>query len=180
MSKIIICGLNGAGKTSLGKIVSAKTDYIHKDIEDYYFSCDNDYKYNKSKDRQTVIKLLEEDFEKYQNIILTTCKGNYGCIDKKCNLAIYLKVPKKERIKRVKERSYKQFKERVLPNGDLYQQEKKFWSYVMKRNEEEIANWFESLSCEKLVLDGTKPLEENAILITQIIQTKKKVGVYYE
>lgn len=50
----------------------------------------------------------------------------------------------------------------------------------MKRNEEEIANWFESLSCEKLVLDGTKPLEENAILITQIIQTKKKVGVYYE
>ena len=59
MSKIVICGLNGSGKTTLGKLLAAKTNYLHKDIEEYYFDDDSNYKYNKakSKDKQTVIKL---------------------------------------------------------------------------------------------------------------------------
>ena len=91
MSKIVICGLNGSGKTTLGKLLAAKTNYLHKDIEEYYFDDDSNYKYNKakSKDKQTVIKLIEEDFEKYNNIIFTACKGDYGIINEKYDLPIF-------------------------------------------------------------------------------------------
>lgn len=172
MSKIVICGLNGSGKSTLGKILAKKINYLHKDIEDYYFNDDSDYKYNKdkTKDKQTVIKLIEEDFEKYNNIVFTACKGNYGNINKKYDLAIYLKVPKEERIKRIKERSYKQFHDRILPNGDLYLQEKKFWDYVENRDENEIIEWFDSLSCKKVILDGTKTTIENANIIVKMLK----------
>ena len=171
MSKIVICGLNGSGKSTLGKILAKKINYFHKDIEDYYFNDDSDYKYNKNKtkDKQTVIKLIEEDFEKYNNIVFTACKGDYGIINEKYDLAIYLKVPKEERIKRVKERSYKQFQDRILPDGDLYLQEKKFWNYVKNRDENEIIEWFDKLQCEKIILDGTKTTEENANIIAKML-----------
>lgn len=171
MSKIVICGLNGSGKSTLGKVLAKKINYLHKDIEDYYFNDDSDYKYNKdkTKDKQTVIKSIEEDFEKYSNIVFTACKGEYGNINEKYDLAIYLKVPKEERIKRVKERSYKQFKDRILPDGDLYLQEKKFWDYVINRDENEIIEWFDKLPCEKIILDGTKTTEENANIIAKML-----------
>lgn len=172
MSKIVICGLNGSGKTTLGKLLAAKTNYLHKDIEEYYFDDDSNYKYNKakSKDKQTVIKLIEEDFEKYNNIIFTACKGDYGIINEKYDLAIYLKVPKEERIKRVKERSYKQFQDRILPDGDLYNQEQEFWTYVINRDETEVTEWFDKLPCKKIILDGTKTPEENATIIAKLLK----------
>ena len=43
MSRIMICGLNGKGKTTLGKELSKKINFLHKDIEDFYFNNDTDY-----------------------------------------------------------------------------------------------------------------------------------------
>ena len=39
---------------------------------------------------------------------------------------VLLNVPKDIRLQRVKDRSYRKFGNRILPNGDLYEQEKVF------------------------------------------------------
>lgn len=87
MSRIVICGLNGSGKTTLGKNLAKRINYVHKDIEYYYFNNNNDYKYTKPRSRDEVINDLEKD----------------------------------TRLKRGIDRSYKQFGDRVLENGDLYE-----------------------------------------------------------
>lgn len=83
MNKIIICGLNGSGKTTLGRELSKCTGFVHKDIEEYYFNDNDDYKYSSSKSKEEVTKRIEEDFERYDDIIFTACRGDYGNLSDK-------------------------------------------------------------------------------------------------
>ena len=165
MGKIVICGLNGSGKSTLGKKLADIINYKHIDIEDYYFVDNNDYKYESSISKDEVVKNIEKDFNKYNNIIFTACKGDYGNLNDMYDFAILIRLDKETRLKRVKERSYKQFKDRILENGDLYEKENSFFNKISKRNESEIIEWFENLKCNKIVLDGLKSTEENIKII---------------
>ena len=165
MSKIVICGLNGSGKTTLGKKLAQEINYLHKDIENYYFDNNSDYKYAKARSKDDVIKELKKDFNKYENIIFTSCKGDYGDLSNLYNLAILIRLDRDTRLKRVKERSYKQFGNRVLENGDLYEKEMKFWNMIYNKDESIIIDWFNSLECKKIEIDGNKKIEENIAII---------------
>ena len=170
MSKIIICGLNGCGKTTLGKKLAQRINYLHKDIEDYYFNDNLDYKYAKPCSRDDVSRELEKDFYNYENIIFTSCKGDYGDLSNWYDLAIFIRLDSKTRLKRVKERSYKQFGDRVFENGDLYEKEMKFWNMIYNKDESVITDWFETLQCQKLEIDGNKNIEENIAIILDIFK----------
>ena len=165
MSKIIICGLNGSGKTTLGKELAKRTNYLHKDIEEYYFNNNVDYKYAKAYSKYEVIKNIEKDFDKYNNIIFTACKGDYGNLNTRYDFAIYIQLDKETRLNRVKERSYKQFGDRVLKNGDLYEKESRFWNMVYNKDESKVKDWFNCLKCPKIQIDGKKSIEENTEMI---------------
>ena len=170
MSKIIICGLNGSGKTTLGRKLAQRINYLHKDIEDYYFNNSIDYKYAKPRSRYDVSKELEKDFNEYKNIIFTSCKGDYGELSNMYDLAVFIRLDKETRLKRVKERSYKQFGDRVSENGDLYEKETKFWEMIYNKDESEITDWFNSLECKKIEINGKKNVEENIITILDIFK----------
>ena len=165
MAKIIICGLNGSGKTTLGKELAKRINYIHKDIEEYYFNNDTEYKYIQSNSRDDVVKNIKKDFNKFENIVFTACKGDYGSVEDLYDFAIFIRLDKEERLNRVKERSYKQFGDRVLENGDLYEEEKKFWDKIYNKDESLIKDWFNSLKCAKIEIDGKKKIEENVSII---------------
>lgn len=165
MSKIVICGLNGSGKTTLGKELAKAINYKHKDIEDYYFVDNNDYKYTSSLSKEEVIKKLEDDFNKYDNIVFTACSGNYGNLSNKYDLAIFIHLDRENRLKRVKQRAYKQFGNRVLENGDLYEKESRFFDMVYKKDESDIIEWFEKLLCDKIEIDGLRATEENLKIV---------------
>lgn len=165
MSKIVICGLNGSGKTTLGKKLAQEINYLYKDIEDYYFDNNSDYKYAKACSKDDVIKELKKDFNNYENIIFTSCKGDYGDLSNLYDFAILIRLDRDTRLKRVKERSYKQFGDRVLENGDLYEKEMKFWNMIYNKNESIIIDWFNSLECKKIEIDGNKKIEENIAII---------------
>ena len=166
MSKIIICGLNGSGKTTLGNELTKRIGYVHRDIEMYYFNTSSNNKYSQSRSKDDVVKDLENDFTKYENIVFTACKGDYGRLDDLYDLAIYIRLDRDTRISRIKERSFKQFGNRVLEDSELYQQENKFWNMAYNRDETPIINWFKNLKCPKIEIDGMKPVEEN---ITEIL-----------
>lgn len=165
MSKIIICGLNGSGKTTLGKKLADILKYKHIDIEDYYFVDNNDYKYENSISKDEVVKKIESDFSRYNNIVFTACKGDYGNLNSVYDFAVYIRLDKETRLKRVKERSYKQFGDRILENGDLYERENSFFNKIYKKDELEIIEWFKKLKCNKIELDGLKTVDENVKII---------------
>ena len=170
MSRIIICGLNGSGKTTLGSQLAQKINYIHKDVEDYFFSNDSEYKYGRARSRDEVAYDIENDFTQNKNIIFTSCKGDYGNIANLCDLAVYIKLDKDTRLNRVKERSFKQFGDRVLEGGDLHEKEAEFWNMVYNKDEATVENWFNEVKCKKIIIDGTRELEEKVEIINSALK----------
>ena len=170
MSRIIICGLNGSGKTTLGSKLAQKINYIHKDVENYYFNNNSEYKYTQSRSKEEVSKEVENDFTQNENIIFTSCKGDYGNISNICDLSVYIRLDKNTRLNRVKERSYKQFGSRVLEGGDLHEKEAEFWNMVYNKDEATVENWFNELKCKKIIIDGTRELEEKVEIIISALK----------
>ena len=104
--------------------------------------------------------------------MLASVKEDYG--ENICQFFRYvvlIDVPKDIRLQRVKERSFHKFGSRMLPGGDLYEQEENFFDLVRSRAENTVEEWVRSLSCPVIRVDGTKPVNENVKLIIERIQS---------
>lgn len=168
MNKILICGLNGSGKSTIGKELSKLLGYEYRDAEDYYFD-NNDYSTPRSK--VEVCKLLYNDMMNYPNFIFSSVKGNYGSdVELLFTCAIYIVVDKETRMKRIRNRSYLQFGDRMLEGGDLYEREEEFFNFVSNRDNNEVINWLKSLNIPVIQIDGTLPINQ----ITQELYNKIK------
>lgn len=163
MARIIVCGGNGAGKSTLGKVLASELGYKFEDIESYYFPKENPgYDYSVSRTREEVAGLLFADMKKYTDFVLASVKADYGTdVEELFDIAVYIDVPKEVREKRVYERSYKQFGERMLPGGDLYEDEKRFIDMVSQRPDDYAIKWLNGMSIPVIKVDGTQPIEKS-------------------
>ena len=180
MNKIIICGGNGAGKSTLGKALAEKNGWVFRDIEDYYFpkTC-AEYAYAVSRTEEEVAKLLYEDLKKYDNLILASVRGNYSKeIETMFTCAVYVSVPKEIRMKRVRERSYKKFGDRMLEGGDLYEKEKSFFDMIEKRSDKTVTDWLDTMNIPVIVVDGTRTIEDSVAEIIGKISNMKSIQNY--
>lgn len=171
---IIICGLNGTGKSTLGKALAEKLHFYFIDIENLYFpKTDPNYIYASPRTREDVAELLLYEMRTHENFILASVKGDYGeDIYSFFQYAILLDVPKNIRLQRVKERSFQKFGNRMLSGGDLYEQEEKFFRLIESRDENTVEEWVKSLKCPVIRIDGTKSIDENANFIIELMQNK--------
>ena len=169
---ILICGLNGAGKSTLGKALAEKLGYYFIDSEDLYFSKHNDdYSLSAQRTDKEAKEILFNKIKEHKDFVLSSVTGNYGeSFYSFINYVILLDVPKEIRLQRVKNRSYQKFGNRMLPNGDLYEQEEAFFNFVNSWNENTVEEWTKTLNCPVIKLDGTKPIEENINYIIQLIK----------
>jgi thymidylate kinase len=174
---IVICGLNGAGKSTLGKTLAEKMDFHFIDIENLYFPKTNpDYVYASPRTREDVAERLLSEIQTHKNFILASVKGDYGeDLYSFFQYAILIEVPRDIRLQRVKERSFQKFGSRMLSGGDLFEQEEKFFRIVESRNEDTVEEWVKSLKCPVIRIDGTKPIDENADFIAELIQNKNSL-----
>ena len=89
-------------------------------------------------------------------------KGNYG--DKLpafLDHVILIEVPKEIRSRRVRERSYQKFGDRVLPGGDLYETEQNWYALTDSRPDDYVTRWLDTVQCPVIRIDGTLPVKEN-------------------
>lgn len=158
---ICICGLNGCGKTTLAAALAKALNFKHMDVEDYYFvSSDNPYA--SSRTRGEVEVLLLEDIRRNPCFVFSAVGGNMNPEINACyDLVVYLDVPGDIRKKRIRDRAFDKFGNRILPGGDMYEQEEAFFKRAETRNADQILDWVKHLSCRTIYSDGTKPIEEN-------------------
>lgn len=171
---IIICGLNGTGKSTLGKALAEKLHFHFIDIENLYFPKTNsNYIYASPRTREDVAERLLCEIRTHENFILASVKGDYGEeLYSFFQYAILLDVPRDIRLQRVRERSFQKFGSRMLLGGDLFEQEEKFFRFVESKDENTVEEWVKSLKCPVMRIDGTKPIDENTNLIMELIQNK--------
>lgn len=70
----------------------------------------------------------------------------------------------------MKARSFQNFGNRMLPGGDLYEQEEAFFRFVESRKESTVEKWLCTLNCPVIRLDGTKPVQKNVNYIIDVIE----------
>ncbi|MDE6111325.1 MAG: AAA family ATPase, partial [Eubacterium sp.] len=113
---IVICGLNGVGKTTLGKALAEKLGYSFIDSEDLYFKKQkDDYSFSSQRTDEEAKEILFKKIEQNSNFVLASVKGNYG--EEFCFFikhVVLLDVPKDIRVQRVKNRSFEKFGNRML------------------------------------------------------------------
>ncbi|WMJ86113.1 AAA family ATPase [Anaerocolumna sp. MB42-C2] len=165
VNRIAIVGGNGSGKTTMGAALSKALDYKHMDIEDYYFE-DTEIPYSRPRTRKEVLQLMEQDAFEHSNFIISAVNADLGDqINSLYECVIYLKVPLEIRLKRVKERSYDKFGDRVLTGGDLYEQEQEFFDSIVTKTLEKTDDWVKCIPCPIIYADGTKPIDETVGLL---------------
>ncbi len=166
---ICVCGLNGSGKTTLGAALAEKLGFKHMDVEDYYFTR-TDNPYASARTREEVEELLLEDIKQKPCFVFSAVNGNMNEEINSCyDLVVYLEVPLELRMKRIRQRAFDKFGDRVLPGGDMYEQEEKFFEFAEKRSPEKIEAWLKGLVCRVVRLDGSKPIEDNIKVLIDLL-----------
>ena len=168
---ILICGLNGTGKSTLGRILADRMGYEFIDNEDLFFpKTDPSYTFSSPRSEEEVIRLLEDKISGNVRFIFAAVKGNYG--DRLIALLDYIvliEVPKQIRSNRVRNRSYQKFGDRILPGGDLYEKENKWFSIMDNRPDTYVTDWLETLDFPVIRIDGTLPVENNVNYLVSVL-----------
>ena len=168
---IQICGLNGSGKSTLGRALAEKIGFYFIDDENLYFSRSNPNEpYTNPKPRHEVEQLLMNEVKNHPDFVFAAVKGDYEKdIVSMYDYVIMLEVPQSVRSQRVRNRSFNKFGSRMLPGGDLYNQEEAFFQMVESRQGSYVENWLQTVKCPIIRVDGTKPIEENVEYIINSI-----------
>ena len=119
---ILICGLNGAGKSTLGKMLAERIGYMFIDNEKLFFpKADESYMFSTPRNKTEVIRLLEERIEGNDRFVFAAVKGDYG--DKliaALDHIVLIDVPRMILSRRVRDRSFQKFGNRILPYAEKY------------------------------------------------------------
>lgn len=174
---IQICGLNGCGKSTIGKELAKEFGFHFIDNESLFFSRTTESEpYTNSRSRSDVEKLLVEEVNTHKNFVFAAVKGDYGeDIISKYKYVIVVEVPKEIRLQRVRNRSFLKFGSRMMPGGDLYDQEESFFQMVESRREDCVESWVQTMRCPVIRVDGTKPIQENLEIITRYIKKSLEI-----
>jgi len=160
--RIIVCGGNGAGKSTLGKALAEEACVPFLDIEDYWFPCKNpDYPYAAPAPQAEVKMRLLSDMHTHPRFVFAAVKGTDPEITALLTCAVFLEVPKALRMKRIRERSFRRFGNRILPGGDLYREEEAFFRMAERKSENHVPSWLRTAGLPVIHADGTKPIGEN-------------------
>ncbi|MCM1231878.1 MAG: AAA family ATPase [Ruminococcus flavefaciens] len=164
---IVVCGLNGCGKSTLGRALADALGFHFIDNEDLYFpKTDPDNPFASPRSQDEVARLLLEEAKTHENFVFSSVRGNYGAeILPYYRYAVLLAVPKEIRMQRIRDRSFRKFGSRALPGGDLYPQEKAFFDMAEARSEDYAEKWLSTLFCPILRVDGTGSVAEKLDLI---------------
>ena len=171
---ILICGLNGTGKSTLGRLLADRMRYEFIDNEDLFFpKADSSYTFSNPRSKEEVIQLLEEKISRNNQFIFAAVKGNYGNrLIASLDHIILIEVPKEIRNRRVRERSYQKFGNRMLPGGDLFDKESKWFSLTDSRSDAFVTDWLKTVDCPVIRIDGTLPVEENVDYLVSVLSNR--------
>ena len=81
-----------------------------------------------------------------------------------------------ERVKRVQKREEIRFGSRVLPGGDMYEQQKEFRDIIADKSGQSVEKSADKIQCKKFRLDGTKSIEENVEIVLGELEEIERKG----
>lgn len=161
-SGIVVVGLNGCGKTTLGRALARELGAFRMDVEDYFFPPTDAVPFTVSRTNAEARLGILADVSAHPRFVLSLVNGNWceGLADH-LRCAIFLSAPWETRRGRIDARERLRFGDRVLPGGDMYEQQRAFRAHVAGRTEAPIEDWLVTNALPSLRLDARRSIEEN-------------------
>lgn len=180
---IILFGAMGVGDTTLGKEIAKRLSFPHFDLDDYSWRWDTDIPYTVFRSREERTESILQAIAGHPHFIMS---GSMWSIRKTFeplfDMAVFMTAPAEVRAERLRIRSITRWGDRVLPGGDMYENNNVYKDYLAcaKSYDQDISpqmcivqheQWVKELPCPVLSADGTKPISENADwIIEQYLQ----------
>lgn len=176
---IAIIGLNGCGKSTLNHALCKHMGFYEMDVEDYYFPqqqegrrwalehasirpCQGQLPYAQPQTKAQVCAALLRDMEAHPQFVLSCVQMNWQeDLLRHIDLAFLVQAPQNLRLERIQTREEKRFGGRVLPGGDMFDQQRDFRQMAQRRDPAAVEESAARLTCPVVQLDGTRPVEEN-------------------
>ena len=189
MRGIAVFGENGSGKSTLAHALAKELDLFEMDAEDYYFpqqkadrlralegtgvpeSPSPILPFSASTPAEEIEAAMLADIRLHPRFVISAVTPKW-CdeILSQLSIAFWLQAPLSIRLERIFSREQRRFGARVLPGGDMHEQQLAFRQMVETRDPDRIRQYAQKLPCQVIVLDGTKPVEENLRRIKEYIE----------
>ena len=170
----MIIGPSASGKTTLGKKVAELLGFPYFDVDDFIWRFDTPELYTVMYSREEKISRLQDAIAPYEHFVMAGSMSSFHqAFDDSFEMMVFLYVDPDIRVQRANERAIQRFGDRVLKGGDMYESNLDFLKKIRRYETDGSPNlteqkaWMESLSCKKLELDGTEPIEKNARIIAE-------------
>lgn len=168
---IILQGANGSGKSTLGRELAKVLNFAHFDVEEYYFY-KTDIPYTSMRPEEERNDMLLSDMKKHGSFVVSgDVSGWDNAFLTAFDLVIFLSAPADIRMKRIENREYGRWGDRVREGGDMYEQQQKFRAFAASRDISKLEPRALLYSCPILRIDSTKTLKDNIDEILNYINT---------
>jgi len=160
LRSIILLGANGSGKSTIGRELARVLSFAHFDVEDYWFY-KTDIPYTAIRPQEERNEILLSDMREHGSFVVSGDISGWG--DEfltMFDLAVFLTAPAEICMKRIKNREYAQWGERVCIGGDMYESQKKFREFAAARDVGLFEQRALKYSCPVVYVDSTKTPEE--------------------
>lgn len=172
---IMIFGLPGSGKTTLGRLVAQQLGILFVDIDEYIWRNDTEIPFTAMYSRSEKISRLMEAISKTDRFVMAGSMDSFHeHFDSFFSLAVHLTAPAQVRVTRVHLREQSLLGDRILEGGDLYEDHQRYLadvaSYDLGGGSTSLAThtqWAKTLPCPVLKLDGSADLQLNADIIAE-------------
>lgn len=177
---IHIYGASGSGTSTIGKFLCDRLGYFFMDTDDYFWEPTNS-PYTTKRAILDRIEKMKSDIEKYDTVVISGSLDNWGnALIPFFTLAIRVETDTAIRIDRLKKREREHFGSRIDAGGDMYKTHQEFlaWAALYNtgglemRSKARHDEWEKQLPCQKILLDGSLPLEENLEIIQRILKNE--------
>ena len=185
MRGIAIMGLNGCGKSTLAHALAQRLGLYELDVEDYYFPEQQLARraalegrpevsgrrggalpFSRPRTREEVQERIAADIERHPRFVICGVTMNWDArILSAIDVAFILEVPAEERVRRVSQREQLRFGARVMPGGDMCEQQQAFRELIARKSHRLVEESADRMPCRKIRLDGARRVDENVYLI---------------
>lgn len=185
--KVYIFGASGSGTSTLGRELGRR-GFKWLDTDDFYWM-PTDPMYTTKRPVADRIAMISAELAAQENVALSGSVGSsnpvwgaplLGLFD----LAVFIYTPQDERIRRLRDRERREFGDRILPGGDMYENHTEFveWAkkydtggeYEIRSRATDEAVIRDYIRCPTLRLDGTANVAENADQVIKTLESMEK------
>ena len=157
--KILVIGASGSGSSTLGQALAHKHGSLWLDLDDYYW-LPTPTPYTEKRDPQTRYKMVLEDFQSSESVIVSGSPMNWGsALEDGFNLIVFLYLDTKIRVERLRVREIKELGKAdpaFLEWAGQYDQGPQIGGRSLNRHNA----WLNKRSCPILRLEGDQSIQK--------------------